>query len=87
MRAAKLRSVAPERLDEELRESGILFELNRTVLHPLGLALAVVTDDETGASTGLLLMETEGREELCFGPEDIRESMAALAETLARRAR
>lgn len=29
-------------------DNGILFELNRQVLYPLGLALEVIVDDETG---------------------------------------
>lgn len=33
---------------KEFRESGLLAELNRTFLHPLGLALEVIIDDETG---------------------------------------
>lgn len=37
-----------KRIDiKEFRESGLLAELNRTFLHPLGLALEVVIDDET----------------------------------------
>lgn len=31
---------------KELLDSGIIFEINRRVLHPLGLALAVEVDDE-----------------------------------------
>lgn len=31
---------------KELRDSGLLFEVNRRVLHPLGLALSVAVDDE-----------------------------------------
>jgi len=33
---------------KEFREMGLLAELNRAFLHPLGLALEVVIDDETG---------------------------------------
>lgn len=33
---------------KEFRELGLLQEINRIVLHPLGLALAVELDDETG---------------------------------------
>lgn len=33
---------------KEFRETGLLAELNRAFLHPLGLALEVVIDDETG---------------------------------------
>lgn len=38
-----------KRMDiKEFRESGLLAELNRSFLHPLGLALEVTIDDKTG---------------------------------------
>lgn len=38
-----------KRMDiKEFREMGLLAELNRSFLHPLGLALEVIIDDETG---------------------------------------
>lgn len=36
----------------EFRDLGYLQEVNRRFLHPLGLALEVVGDDETGEITG-----------------------------------
>ncbi len=33
---------------KEFTELGLLHEVNRRILHPLGLALEVVEDDETG---------------------------------------
>lgn len=33
-----------------LLDSGLLFEINRTTLHPLGLALTVSTDPQSGKS-------------------------------------
>jgi hypothetical protein len=33
---------------KEFREMGLLAEVNRTFFHPLGLALEVTIDDETG---------------------------------------
>lgn len=33
---------------KEMRELGLLQELNRTFFHPLGLALEVIIDDKTG---------------------------------------
>ena len=39
-----------KRIDiKEFREKGYLQELNRRFLHPLGLALEVIVDDDTGA--------------------------------------
>ena len=34
-----------------LRDTGLLFEINRTILHPFGLALAVHVDDEISGTT------------------------------------
>ncbi len=34
-----------------LLDSGLLFEINRRVLHPLGLALVVIYDEETDTAT------------------------------------
>lgn len=31
-----------------LRDTGLLFHINRTILHPLGLAMQVTIDDKTG---------------------------------------
>lgn len=33
---------------KEFREMGLLAEVNRTFFHPLGLALEVIIDEETG---------------------------------------
>jgi hypothetical protein len=38
-----------KRMDiKEFREMGLLAELNRAFLHPLGLALEIIVDDKTG---------------------------------------
>jgi hypothetical protein len=38
-----------KRMDiKEFREMGLLAEANRTFFHPLGLALEIIIDDETG---------------------------------------
>lgn len=42
----------PTRIDiKEFRELGLVAEINRRILHPLGLALEVQVDDETGAES------------------------------------
>jgi len=33
---------------DEFRQQGFLHEINRQVLHPAGLALEIIVDDETG---------------------------------------
>lgn len=36
---------------KEFREKGFLHEVNRQVLHPVGLAMEIIIDDETGEET------------------------------------
>jgi len=38
---------------KEFRDKGFLQEANRQFFHPLGLALSVIIDDDTGEVTGL----------------------------------
>lgn len=62
-----------------LRESGLLFEINRTILHPLGLALAIngpSTEDPKAKLPTLLFgfagihdVHEEEPEGMVFGPE------------------
>lgn len=37
---------------DEFRRIGLVQEINRQFLHPLGMALSVIIDDETGVTTG-----------------------------------
>jgi hypothetical protein len=39
-----------------LIDSGLLFEINRQILHPLGLAMAVVTDESEDTETGQIMI-------------------------------
>lgn len=52
---------------EFLQSSGLLFEINRTVLHPVGMALAVVVDDD-GAfhENEVRLIQTDDPEGIVF---------------------
>lgn len=52
----------------ELRDSGLLWLINRIVFHPHGLTLAVVTG-EGGAIVGWQLIG-DGSEPMWFAPED-----------------
>jgi len=49
-----------------LVDSGLLFEINRKILHPLGMALCVVTDDESGEAIEIFLKETTELEGVVF---------------------
>lgn len=55
---------------KKLTDDGLLFEINRQVLHPLGLSLAVmVNPSNQSAPESLALLETDDDEGVLF-PED-----------------
>ena len=60
---------------KSLHDNGLLFEINRQVLHPLGYALALqwdegTTDDEP---SGVVLYKTDDPDGIVFAPETFRE--------------
>lgn len=66
----------------ELRESGLLWLINRVVFHPRGFALALVMSTETGEAMGWRVVG-DGGEVWCFeGTEDglFDAAKATLAE-------
>lgn len=53
-----------------LLDTGLLFEINRKVLHPFGLALEIVVSDDTGeAKVGKLWDYRDDPEGMLFAPE------------------
>jgi len=54
----------------EFVASGLLFEINRTVLHPLGLALAVKVDDDGSMEFGRIWDCRDDPEGILFAPEN-----------------
>jgi hypothetical protein len=58
-----------EKLEAELLDSGLLYAINKMVLHPLGLALALVYEDINGPPRGIELVATPKREPWSFDPE------------------
>lgn len=73
----------PARPFSELRDSGLLWLINRTVFHPRGFALGLVTD-ETGAVVGWLL-EGDGSEPWMFSPAFEEVELFRAAEATLRR--
>lgn len=65
----------------ELRDSGLLWLINRTVFHPRGLALALVAGDD-GTIAGWRLTG-DGTEPMWFSPDDEPGLFAAAKDTLA----
>lgn len=79
---------------EELAESGLLFELNRRVLHPVGLALAVEVRGGRAERVSPRLVRTDDPEGIVFTDEALEDGYAKLTafmkggggyERLARR--
>lgn len=56
-----------------LLDSGLLFEINRTVLHPLGLALAVMVSDDGDCKFDGLWDSREDPEGIIFTDEVLKE--------------
>jgi hypothetical protein len=59
-------------------DAGLLFEINRQVLHPLGLAMAVQQDTETGEILGFAGFQDsrDDPEGIIFDAEDFAEARA-----------
>jgi hypothetical protein len=72
--------VADTRPLSELRDSGLLWLINRTVFHPRGLALALVAGED-GAIAGWQLIG-DGSEPMWFAPEDEADLFARAQATL-----
>jgi hypothetical protein len=64
-----------------LLDSGLLFEFNRTILHPLGLALSV-TEYPGGVVDFSGISVDKDPEGTCFGPESLEEGRTKLEEFL-----
>ena len=58
-----------------LTDDGLLFEINRRVLHPLGMALALSWGDENTdrEPSSVILYKTNDPEGIIFAPETFRE--------------
>lgn len=77
---------------DEFRESGLLFEVNRQFFHPLGLALAVKWDDESGEKVWTLhgIFETTDPQGYFMDPisaEDVERSREILLIQIAKQTR
>lgn len=75
-----------KRMDaKEFREGGFLHEVNRLCLHPLGLALEVVVNDDGSETLGGVWDYRDDPEGMVFGPGCI--DPAKIAAVDAERAR
>lgn len=71
----------------DLMDSGLLFAINRQVLHPLGLALSVIADKETGRVYGFgpIQDSRDYPEGIIFGADDFADGMAKLERYMNKR--
>ena len=69
-----------------LHDNGLLFEINRRVLHPLGLALSLNWDNEdaSGEPKTVSLLRTEDKDGIVFTPETFLEGESKLLEFIRR---
>lgn len=63
-----------------LLENGLLFEINRTILHPVGLALSVKIDPniQDGPNEILVLSQTDDSEGFLYSSDDFKSGFARL---------
>ena len=69
---------------KELRAFGIIHEINRQLLHPMGLALEISIDDDGNESLGGIWDYREDPEGIYFGELDT-EKMQRFSEEFERR--
>lgn len=72
---------------EFLRENGILFEINRQVLHPLGLEVDVRLDEHGDIAEVELTDNRDQPEAICFTAEEFNEGRARYEDYLDARGR
>lgn len=65
-----------------LLDSGLLFEINRTILHPLGLALEVQVNPDGPAEFGDLWDYRDDPEGMLYGPENFAAGRAKYYATM-----
>jgi hypothetical protein len=67
-----------------LRSTGLLVEINRVVLHPRGLALSVIEEDDGSVSRFGPLLDVRGDPEgMAFAEDDLIESADRLRKAEA----
>ena len=70
-----------------LRDNGVLFEINRQVLHPLGLELHFKVDEDGRLASIDLLDNRESLHPISFTPEAFQAGRAGYQEYLNERGR
>lgn len=71
---------------ETLVQDGLIFEINRSVLHPLGYALAVQWDEKTNKVVKIFLMKTDDDDEegVLFQSDNFIDGAAKFSAFMSR---
>lgn len=69
-----------------LHDEGLLFEINRRVLHPLGMSLALCWDDDarSGEPSQVLLTKTDDMDGVVFSASSFQEGEVKFASFMER---
>ena len=76
MTVKKIGDGSPQAAAKFLRENGLLFEINRAILHPLGLALEIQVDDDGTETVGGLWDYQDDPEGILYAPETYKSGEA-----------
>lgn len=69
--------------EDFLEGTGLLFHFNRTILHPLGLALSLITEEtENGVESRLEIHETDNEVGFVFSEQDLQRGNEKYQEFL-----
>ena len=68
---------------EFLVNSGLLFEINRTLLHPLGMALEVIVEEDGSMRIENLWDYRNDPEGMLYAPETFTDGRAKLTQFMA----
>ena len=75
-----------ENPEQYLHDTGLLFHMNRTILHPLGLSLAIAEQNIQGQGiTSLVLHETADLNGFEFTDADMKQALASYDVFLTER--
>lgn len=69
----------------EFADSGLLFHINRTVLHPLGLALEITVEDDGSARLSGIWDCRDDPEGIAYDEDLLKECMAKYRKYMSER--
>lgn len=67
-----------------LLDNGLIFEINRTILHQFGMVLSVDIDEDSESKAVLSLMSTDDEDGMIFDPETFEEGWLKYSKFLEK---